>query len=82
MIILKPTEKIILNVNERERRIMRRYIWYNIMKFEKSNKDLIKQCPYCNEWLKEKEIMRHFWARHKDEYYKIYKLLFNDGRND
>jgi len=77
MITLKPTEKIILNVIPQQRRIMRRYVWYNIMKYDKNQKDLIKQCPYCNKWFREREVLKHFWAKHKDIYYKIYKLLFN-----
>ena len=75
---INNSEKIKISTDRRKKNIMRKYIWYNVMKL-KNKKEVIKICPYCNEWMKEREVLKHFWFKHKDIYYKIYKELFGKG---
>ena len=74
--LINHNEKIKINKDMRRKNIMRKYIWYNIMK-SKNKREIIKVCPICGEWMKEREVLKHFWLKHTDEYYKIYRGLFD-----
>jgi len=60
-----------------QKRELKKYLWYNVMPFDHLTRERERQCPYCKEWIKKKDVLFHFWSEHKDIYIKYKIKLFN-----